>query len=659
MNQKALFSPAGLAVTAVALLIGILLISALPRLRIDLTQDNLYTLSDATREIVSTLERPIELTFFYSEEAAADVPQVRAYGTRVEEMLDEMVIASDGMLSLEVIDPEPFSASEDTANGYGIQAVPLAEGRQDVYFGVVATDPSTVTEDDLGVYEVIPLIRPDQEEFLEYEFARLITRVIDPNPTVVGLLSSLPINGSFNAATNQATRSWAVMDTVRSMYELRQLQINTTEIDEEVDILMLVHPQGLSDQTRYAIDQFVLGGGRAMVFVDPNSDTQTQQALSSDAPAPDMTSDLPELLSAWGVEYNPEQVVINKDLALYVTLQPGQRPVAHYGMMGIQRAGFSTDIVTGQLEVMNISSTGALTPSDDATTMFDPLIQTTPASMMMDNGFFSEMGDPTLLIDEFESEDDAKVLAARISGPARSAFPDGPPVVENAEADNASTNSTESSDNSESADTDTASEEASDETSTRPHLSESDGDIAVIVVSDSDLLADRMWAQSQQVLGQRVINAFASNGDFIINALDNLSGSTELVNIRSRGRYARPFTRVLALQREADERLRQEETALLERLSQTEQQLMALNQEGANGISPEQEAQIDQFMQQQMETRRQLRDVQFQLNQEIDELGTILKMINTALIPTLLIIAVLILSLVQSSRRRQMQHRRG
>ena len=251
------------------------------------------------------------------------------------------------------------------------------------------------------------------------------------------------------------------------------------------------------------------------------------------------------------------------------------------------------------------------------------------------------------------------MLAARISGPARSAFPDGPPVVENAEADNASTNSTESSDNSESADTDTASEEASDETSTRPHLSESDGDIAVIVVSDSDLLADRMWAQSQQVLGQRVINAFASNGDFIINALDNLSGSTELVNIRSRGRYARPFTRVLALQREADERLRQEETALLERLSQTEQQLMALNQEGANGISPEQEAQIDQFMQQQMETRRQLRDVQFQLNQEIDELGTILKMINTALIPTLLIIAVLILSLVQSSRRRQMQHRRG
>lgn len=655
MNQKALFSPAGLAVTAVALLIGILLISALPRLRIDLTQDNLYTLSDATREIVSTMDRPIELTFFYSEEAASDVPQVRAYGTRVEEMLQEMVIASDGNLSLEVIDPEPFSASEDVANGYGIQAVPLSEGRQDVYFGVVATDPATATEDDLGVYEVIPLVRPDQEEFLEYEFARLITRVIDPNPTVVGLISSLPVNGGFNAARNQASRAWAVMDTVRSMYELRQLQIDVAEIEDDIDILMVVHPQNLSDQTRYAIDQFVLRGGRAMVFVDPNSDTQTQLALGSDGPSPDMTSNLPDLLSAWGIDYDPNQVVINKDLALYVTLQPGQRPVAHYGMMGIQRAGFSTDIVTGQLEVMNISSTGALSPAEDATTTFDPLIQTTPASMMMDNGFFGEMGDPTLLIDEFVSEDDPKVLAARISGPARSAFPDGPPISEEA----ASTGDAENSNNTTEGTEAPSEDDASETANVRPHLSESDGEIAVIVVSDSDLLADRMWAQSQQVLGQRVINAFASNGDFIINALDNLSGSTELVNIRSRGRYARPFTRVLALQREADERLRQEETALLERLSQTEQQLVALNQEGSSGISPEQEAQIEQFMQQQMETRRQLRDVQFQLNQEIDELGTILKMINTALIPALLIIAVLIISLMQSTRRRQMQHRRG
>ncbi|HLT63933.1 MAG TPA: ABC transporter, partial [Pseudohongiella sp.] len=183
------------------------------------------------------------------------------------------------------------------------------------------------------------------------------------------------------------------------------------------------------------------------------------------------------------------------------------------------------------------------------------------------------------------------------------------------------------------------------------HISQSSGDVGIIIVADTDFLADRMWAQSQQVMGQRVINAFASNGDFVINALDNLSGDTALINIRSRGRYARPFTRVLELQRAADERLRQEETNLLQQLSETEQQLMALNQSNGGSISPAQEAEIDRFMQIQLETRRALRNVQFQLNSEIDQLGARLKLINTALIPTLLVIVALIVAAMRSRRR--------
>ncbi|HBX36388.1 MAG TPA: ABC transporter, partial [Pseudohongiella sp.] len=296
MKNKALYSPAGLATVAVGLVIVITLISLLPRLRLDLTQQNLYTLSDATRDIVSDLDRPLELTFFYSEEAASEVPQVRTYAQRVQEMLREIVIASDGMLSLEMIDPEPFSAEEDLATTYGIQSVPLAQGRESVYFGVVASDPSTVEDGEPGVYETIPLIRPDQEEFLEYEFARLITRVIDPDPTVVGLITSLDIDGGFNPATNQASRAWAVMDTVRYMYDVERLQLDVEEIGENIDILMIVHPQDLPEQTLYAIDQFVLRGGRAIVFVDPNSDTQTQIAMSGGGFRDTMASDLPGLL---------------------------------------------------------------------------------------------------------------------------------------------------------------------------------------------------------------------------------------------------------------------------------------------------------------------------------------------------------------------------
>lgn len=649
MKNKALFSNAGLALTALALLVAVLVISLLPRLRIDLTADNLYTLADATRDIVSNLERPIELTFYYSEDAVTDVPQVRAYGNRVQEMLREMVIASDGNLTLQIVDPQPFSAEEDLATEYGIQAVPLAAGREAVYFGVVASDPATRSEGETGVYQTIPLIRPDQEEFLEYEFARLITRTLNPDPAVVGLLTSLDVDGGLNPATGQPTRAWAVMDTVRYMYDVRRVDARADSIDEEIDILMIVHPQSLPAQTLYAVDQFVLRGGRALVFVDPNSDTQTQIAVNGGDARDTMASDLPDLLRAWGISYDPTQVVTDQERALYVTLRPGERPVAHIGMMGIPRDGFANDIISGQLEVMNMSSAGSLKQAEGATTNFEPLVQTSLSTMLMGTGFFSEMGDPTLLLDEFVSEDQRHYLAARVSGRASTAFPNGipveaPPAPIVIGADPAAAPA--------------APAEPAEPQYTMPenHLSQSTGDIGVIVVADSDFLADRMWAQSQQVMGQRVINAFASNGDFVINALDNLSGSTALINIRSRGRYARPFTRVIELQRAADERLREEETNLLQQLSETEQQLTALNQNNGGSISPAQEAEIERFMQVQLETRRALRDVQFQLNAEIDRLGSTLKLINTALIPTLLVIAALIVAWLRS-RRRQLRVR--
>lgn len=637
MKNRALFSSAGLVITAVLLLLAVVIISSLPRLRIDLTEDKLYTLSDGTRHVLRNLERPLEITFFYSESAAAQVPQVRAYGLRVQELLREMVITSNGNLILRVVDPAPFSEEEDLATQYGIQAVPLAAGREEVYFGIVATDPSTQTDNSSGAFDSIPLVRPDQEEFLEYEFSRLITRVLNPEPTVVGLITSLDIDGGFNPALNQATRPWAVMDTMRYMYDVRRLADNSQVIDDDIDILVLVHPQELPAQTLYAIDQFVLNGGRALVFIDPNSDTQTQITVGGGGYRDNLGSDLPSLLTAWGIDFDPTQVVTDRELALFVTLAPGQRPVAHTGMLGIQRAGFANDIVSGQLQVMNMSSVGSLRPAIDASTIFEPLISTTTQTMLMSTDFFREMGDPTLLMDEFISEDRTHVVAARISGPARTAFPQGP--------------------------TQTATDEEGNEipatlSATLPatlpegHLSASVGDIGVIVVADTDVLADRMWAQSQQILGQRVINAFASNGDFVINALDNLSGSADLINIRSRGRYARPFTRVLTLQRAADERLREEETNLLRRLSETEQQLTALNQEGATGITPAQEAEIENFIQQQLETRRALRDVQYQLNREIDELGMLMKAINVALIPTLLIIIALTVALMRSRRRK-------
>ncbi len=659
MQNRTIFSVSGLIATAVFLLLAVAIISSFPRLRIDLTQDRLFTLADGTRNIVRNLDKPIELLFFYSDEGTADVPQLRAYGNRVQELLREMVIASNGNLSLQVIDPLPFSVEEDLATEYGVQAVPLSQGGREVYFGLVVLD---ATSDDAGeeageeaagekIFQSMPLIRPDQEEFLEYEFSRLITQVLSPEPPVVGILSSLDIDGGFNPATGQPTQPWAIMESIRYLYEARRIDPATNLIEDDIDVLMVVHPQNLSEQTLYAIDQHVMRGGKVMVFVDPNADTQSQQEMMGIASFASLASDIAPLLQAWGVDYDPERVVADQELALFVTVGQAQRPITHLGMIGVQRAGFSNDIVTARLEIMNMSSLGALSPSEGASTNFEPLIQSSATAMLMKGEFFKALSDPTILLDEFVASGERYTIAARVTGPASSAFPDGAPVVTDADSSAGTATFDLSVDNLSA---DDASEPLGIEPSLPAHIAQSNGSISVIVVADTDFLADRMWAQVGTMFGQRMVQAFANNGDFVINSLDNLGGSADLISIRNRGRYARPFTRVLQLQRAADERLREEETELLNALAATEQQLAALNQQEGNDnsiLSPQQEAEIDRFIQQQLETRRQLREVQHNLNQEIDNLGSVLKLINTALIPVLLIVTALTLAYLRRRRR--------
>ena len=237
MNQKSLFSSFGLAVIAVSLLIGVLLISFLPSLRIDLTEDNLYTLSDGTRNIVSNLQQPIELMFFYSDSAIEDVPQIRSYGNRVQELLQEIVIASNGNLRLSVIDPEPFSEEEDLATQYGIRAVPVTQGGEGVYFGlVVAQDAEAEIPFQMRISETMPLVRPDQEEFLEYEFMKLITQVDNPDRSIIGLVTDLDIDGGFDPLSGQGTQQWMIMDLVRQLYEVQRVDITGDTIDGEIDI---------------------------------------------------------------------------------------------------------------------------------------------------------------------------------------------------------------------------------------------------------------------------------------------------------------------------------------------------------------------------------------------------------------------------------------
>ena len=296
---------------------------------------------------------------------------------------------------------------------------------------------------------------------------------------------------------------------------------------------------------------------------------------------------------------------------------------------------------------MNFSTPGALAPIVGAGTAFEPLIQSSAQSMLMANTFFTQLADPSILADEFVSENRPQTIAARITGRVQTAFPNGRPVIAEPApaADAATADATAPAANPAPAAAEPAAELA-------PHLTESSGTVNLLIVADSDFLSDRLWVQIQNFLGQRIPQAFASNGDFVMNSLDNLAGNAELVTIRSRGRFARPFMTVLDLQREADDRLREEERVLLENLQQTEMQIAALNanREG-NEILPEQQAEVDRFYEQQLETRRRLREVQLQLNQDIERLGSVLKFVNTALVPILLIAFALALGYARGRKR--------
>lgn len=666
MNSKSLFSRIGLIAIAVALVISVAIISSLPSLRIDLTEDKLFSLADGTRNILGSLEQPIELMFFYSESLTEDAPQIRSYGTRVQELLQEIVIASDGALTLKVIDPEPFSEDEDLATGYGVQAVPVSQGGQSIYFGLVAAAGGDQADVPLGLRdaETMPLIRPDQEEFLEYEFMKLISKVAHPDLPVVGLMTDLTVDGGFDPSSGQATQQWMVMDIIRQLYQVRRINSSVEDIDEDVDILMLVHPEGLSEQTLYAIDQFVMRGGQIVLFLDPNADTMVGRSAQGALIPAGMSSDLPGLLESWGIQYDSSKVLTDSDLALRVMMTQGGRPAPHLGMLGVQRSKGNLsqdDIITSRLETINLSSAGAVAALEGATTTFEPLMRSSTNAMMMDKGLLENVMDPSILFDEFVSADESYVIAARVTGPVASAFPDGRPMPAEEPSDDTAT--TAGTDDNPAADTaadsvaDTDTDSGEPVVPVTPHLANSVGPVNIVVFADTDMLSDRMWVQVAQFLGQRIPQPFANNGDLIINTLDNLSGGTDLVSIRSRGRYSRPFTRVVNLQRAADDRLRVEESELTQRLADTEQKLAELNQD-ENGqvlgqITPEIQAEIDQFNAELVDTRRRLRDVQYQLTEDIEQLGTRLKAINTALVPVLLTLLLLVVGYVRSQRRKR------
>jgi ABC-type uncharacterized transport system involved in gliding motility auxiliary subunit len=599
--------------------------------RLDLTEQKLYTLSEGTRNILAQLNQPVELELYFSQKASADLVKVRAYQQRVRELLDEYVMLAGGKLSLKVIDPAPFSEEEDQATAYGLQAVPVSVSGDNLYFGLVAkaqlpqaaeNQGSDEKAADAGKEQVaqLPFLQPDREAFLEYEITQLIYQVQQSKPVVIGLLSGLDVRGGFNPQTGRPAPAWMAIDQLDGPYELRSLTAGLDHLDDDIDLLLLVQPPELTDSALYAIDQFALKGGRVLAFLDPVAETAPNGGLMGMGDSGSASS-LNKLLQNWGVGWNSDQVVLDAANALVVNQGPGRPPLRHFGLLALHPESLNADdVVTAQLEAINLSSVGHFTALENALSSIEPWLYSSTEAMLTDANRLRMGGDLMALQRDFVPANEEFNLAVRVQGKADSAFPDG---VDGVKADT--------------------------------HLASTER-LAVTLVADTDVLSDRLWVQVQNFFGQRIASPWADNGALLVNLADHLGGSADLISLRARGQYNRPFERVNTLRRDAEQQFLASEQRLQQELEETEQQLSALQdqRDGDNGVltlSAEQQAALEQFQQKKIEIRKELRNVQHELDKDIEALGMRLKVLNIFVLP--LLFTLLLWGLVAWQRRRQ------
>jgi ABC-type uncharacterized transport system involved in gliding motility auxiliary subunit len=642
--NRNLLTVTGLIVAAIILVaVNVVANATLQNKQFDLTQDKLYTLSDGTKKVLSKIDEPVALKLYFSDKLAHEqtmLQGLRDYYERIRGLLQQYVKYSNGKVSLEMLDPEPFSEIEDHAVAAGLDGKTLPGTSDNFYFGLSGTGATDAEQ-------VIPFFDPGAESTLEYDLTKMVYSLANPKKMTVGILSSLPIEGE---APNPFMRSrempqpWFIVDQLRQSFETKTIQPNAKEIPKEVDVLLLIHPKNLPQPTLYAIDQFVLGGGRALVFVDPYC--EADQPISDPSnPLSAMTasrgSSLDPLFAAWGVEMPKDKLAADRNSALRVnfTNNKGKPDASDYVVwLKLDKEHFNAqEVLTNQLKQLQMREPGFLEKAPNATTEFSPLIETSTDSMEVPVSTIQFTQDPHKLLTDFAPSGKKMTLAARITGQVKSAFPSGAPK-----------------DAEEDANKDKDHPEEKKDEPKADHLTESKGPIHVVVVADCDLLSDPTWVRVQNFGGTRLGLPFMDNGAFVLNTLDYMQGSTDMIGLRSRGGIARPFKVVAEIRKSAEKRLLAEEERLQGEYDKAEQRLQELQakKQGSSTtmLSPEQVEEIKRIGQEKLATRKELRRVQLDLRKDVDNLGTLLQFLNIGLIPLMVVVFAVALWFAKNRR---------
>ncbi len=632
--------------------------------RLDLTADKLFTLSPGTHKVLGQIDEPVTLRFYFSSALGKQLPALGKYAVRVRDMLKEYVANAGGKIRLLEIDPVSFSDAEDEAVAAGLQGLPLDRTGEKVYFGLAGTNSTDERE-------VIAFFSPDREAFLEYDLTKTVYRLANPDRKVVGLMSWLPVRGfpgSMMARMSAMGQPWQLPAQLEQLFAVEDVSYEAAEIPAKVDVLMVLHPAKPSPRALYAIDQFLMRGGRALIFVDPLAEI-AQRVPGPSGKFVDTTSNLKPIFDTWGLQYDPAKV--SGDMVAAYRINAGSesrpQPLEYPAWLRLDKSNVvGNDLITTEIDNMIMATAGALSMKAGSGMSFTPLVATSEQSMLLEAEKLKG-GRPDFLsiVRDFKPSGRRLTLAARISGPSKTAFPDGPPPVaeylkEDPEAkrkkqledDPMPLKKTDAEKRKEAEDLRARLVKAHRATTAQP--------LHAVVVADADMLQDRFWVQAQNLFGQTISVPVSDNMNLATNAIDNLTGSNELIGLRSRGVSRRPFTLVEDLTRKAELNLRAKERELQKQREETERKLSELQTPGRGQqagdrtiLSPAQLKEIEKFKAELLGIRKQLRAVQLGLRRDIEVLEGRLWLFNIGMIPLLVAFVAVGLGLARMRRRRQ------
>ena len=622
-----LFSTAGVAIMFV-IVAAVYVISGIVKVRLDLTAEKLYTLSPGSVAILKKLDTPVEIRFYCTQSAASMPVMLKTYAQHVEDLLAEYKKNSRGNVEIKKFDPQPDSDAEESANVDGVEGQMLQSGEK-IYLGLAVSC--------LDSRVPIPFLSPEREKLLEYDLSRAISRVTAPTKPVVGIMTPLPVFGEFNPMMMQMGRAarqnpWVFVSELKNDFEVKQIDMGADKIDDDVKVLMVVHPKAITDKAQFAIDQFVLRGGKLIAFLDPlavidsraNNMNPLQRSMSSD-------STLDKLLKAWGVTFDTAKVVADMNFVSHINR--GTRAEEAPAVLSLNRAGADpTDVVTSQIDSLLIPFCGSFTGTPADGLKETVLLKSTKDSQLVDKMMAELSGEQ--ITKEFAPSGKEQALAIRLTGKFKTAFPEGKPKE------------TPAPDNKD---------KDKPETDNTPALKEGQKDGAVILVGDADMLFDQFSVQVQEIFGQRIVIPRNGNLSLVQNLVEQMAGDNNLIGVRGRATMSRPFTVVKQIQATAERSYQSKIKDLEQSLADTQQRLGALQQEKKETgqrfiLSPEQQAELEKFRATERDVKRQLKDVRKQLRQNIDSLENRIKWINIAGMPVLVTISGITLAMLKRKK---------